>query len=128
MISGMTTSALPLDFSPGSSLPETFLRGLVRVALIRLARTRPELHPAAGGEVWVQRAAEILAANIASGRFQAARSYQPADSDGDASLLSYAGQILSELIEESERIEALLRGDAGAWQSVISRLERLAYY
>ena len=38
------------------------------------------------------------------------------------------GQILTELLAESERLAALRRGDSAAWQPVISRLERLAYY
>jgi DNA-directed RNA polymerase specialized sigma24 family protein len=124
----MTTTALPFDVPAGASLPETFLRGLVRVALAWLAQTHPRLYPSTGVEAWVQRAAEILAANVASGRFQVARQYQPADLGGDASLLSYAGQILVELLGESERVEALCRGDTVAWQPVIDRQERLAYH
>jgi RNA polymerase sigma factor (sigma-70 family) len=124
----MTTSPPPLESTPGAIPPAPFLRGLARVAFGQLARTRPELLSSTDGDAWVQRAADILAANIASGRFQAAQAFQPAETGGDASLLSYAGQILSEVIHEGARIEALLRGESAAWQAVISRLERMAYF
>lgn len=125
----MTTAPLPFEPTPpGATPPISFLRGLARIAFTQLAQTQPELRACADGDAWVQRTADILAANIASGRFEAARAFQPAAGDGDASLLSYAGQILAELIREAERIAALQRGESAAWQPVISRLERLAYF
>ncbi|MDQ1301459.1 MAG: Sigma70 r4 2 protein [Chloroflexota bacterium] len=124
----MITSPLPRDPTPDAVPPASFLRGLARVAVGQYARSQPEFHASGDGDIWVQRTADILAANIASGRFQYARTFQPAGSDGEASLLSYAGQILNVVIRETERIEALLRGEGAAWQAVISRLERMAYF
>jgi len=124
----MTTTPLPIEPAPSAVPPAPFLRGLTRVALGQLARTWPELLASADGDAWVQRTAEILAANIASSRFETAQSYQPAGSAGEASLLSYAGQILNEVIREGARIEALLNGESAAWQAVIGRLEKLAYF
>lgn len=108
--------------------PAPFLRGLAKIAFTQLAQAQPELGIADDGDVWVQRTAEILAANIASGRYRVARSFQSADADGEASLLNYARQILGEMVQEDERIEALRRGESAAWQAVIGRLERLAYF
>jgi len=124
----MTTSPLPIEPAPSAVPPAPFLRGLARIAFAQMAGKRPELRAAGKGDVWAQRTAEILAANIASGRCQHAQTFQPAGSVGEAALLSYASQILAEIITEGERIEALLRGESAAWQAVISRLERMAYF
>jgi RNA polymerase sigma factor (sigma-70 family) len=124
----MTTTPLPVEPPPRAVPPAPFLRGLTRVALGQLVRTRPELLASADGDAWVQRTAEILAANIASGRFETAQDYQPAGAGGEASLLSYAGQILDVVIHEGARIAALLAGESAAWQAVIGRLERMAYF
>jgi RNA polymerase sigma factor (sigma-70 family) len=124
----MTTDPLPLEPPPAVVPPASFLLGLARIALRQLARTRPELLSSTDGEAWVQRTAEVLAANLASGRFQTALAFQPADVTGEASLLNYAGQILTELLEESDRLDALRRGDTAAWQPVIYRMERMAYH
>ncbi len=107
--------------------PHPFLYGLAKLAFMQLSQEQPELRAASDRDAWVQRVAEILAVNIASGRYQVACSFQAADADGDASLLNYARQILKEVICEGERIEALRRGESAAWQTVSSRLERLAY-
>lgn len=118
----------PFDAIAPPSISEAFLRGLARLAFNRLAETHSDLHPPADLGSWLDRVAAILVTNIASGRFQSARHYQPASLAADAQLLNYAEQIAVELLHEEVRIEALRRGDTLVWQPVIQRLERLAYY
>ncbi len=104
------------------------LRGVVRLAWRRLVEMRPDLVAHADGEQWIGRATEVLARNLASGRFTAAQPYLPSDADSDANLLSYASQILEELLAESDLLESLQAGGAATWGAVIRRLERLAYH
>jgi RNA polymerase sigma factor (sigma-70 family) len=88
----------------------------------------PDLVAHADGEQWIGRATEVLAHNLASGRFTAAQSYLSGDAGSNANLLSYAGQILEELLAESDLLASLQAGDAATWGAVIRRLERLAYH
>lgn len=124
----MTSSCQPTTEATPEVLPEAFLRSLVRLALYRLTEDRPDLELHADTATWVQCASQVLAANIASGRIKLACHVQPVGLTADATLLSYAGQVLVELLTESERIAALIAGDTEAWQAVIRRLERLAYH
>lgn len=123
--------ALPAPVQPQSQPPSPadprLLRSVVRLAWRRLTETRPALAAQADGEQWIGRATEVLACNLASGRFTAAQFYLAQDAGGDANLLSYAGQVLEELLAESDRLAWLKAGDTAAWSGVIDRLERLAY-
>lgn len=111
--------------APAPSIEPRFLRGIARAAWARLVESRPELPASADPEPWVERAAEVLARNTASGRFESSGQYQ----DGATpTLLSYAQQVLAVLLAEWDRVELLRGGDSVAWAAVIDRLERLAYY
>ncbi|MCX6028745.1 MAG: sigma-70 family RNA polymerase sigma factor [Chloroflexi bacterium] len=104
------------------------MRSIVRFAWHHLAEMRPGLVAHADGEQWIGRAIEVLSCNLASGRFTAAQPYLPSADGSDADLLSYAGQILEELLTESDLLENLRVGGAATWGAVIRRLERLAYH
>lgn len=111
--------------APAPPVEPRFLRGIARSAWARLVESCPELAVSANPEPWVERAAEVLARNTASGRFESSGYYQ---GGGTPTLLSYAQQVLTVLLAEWDRVDQLRRGDSGAWAAVIDRLERLAYH
>jgi len=112
-----------------------FLRSVVRLAADRLVREEAEFFSrprrssssAGGVEYWIDRAIQVLVANIESGRFEHAQDYLKVGPDNDAVLLAYAAQILRVLVFETERIERLASGHSGAWAAVIFRMEQVAY-
>lgn len=100
-------------------------RELVSAAWAQRAASAPDLPQDA--DPWIERGAAILAHNLAGGRFKLAQHYQPGGLDGQAALLSYAGQILQELVAEADLLARLQRGDSPTWAAVIDRLERTGY-
>lgn len=108
--------------------PARFLRGLLSVAWARLAAARPDLTAAQAPDPWLDRATAILAHNLATGRFTSARPYQGDGLDEQATLLSYAGQVLQELLAEFDLLQRLERGDSATWAAVIAWMERLSYH
>lgn len=119
------THSAPLPLNPATPYD---LKRLSQQALAELAQRQPELcPPLAARPAWCERAVAILAANLAAGRFTAARAYQPAGADDTAALTSYARQILVELLRESARLAELQAGATAAWTAVLDRLERLAF-
>ncbi len=121
---------LPAPVTTQAPLPTDprFLRGIARLAWRRLVETRPDLAAQADGEQWIGAATEVLARNLASGRFAIALPYLAQDAGDNAHLLGYAGQVLEELLAESDRLAWLKAGDTAAWSSVLDRLEKLAFY
>lgn len=77
---------------------------------------------------WIGRAADVLATNLATGRFGMADSFPPAGAADDAALRSYARQVINGLLTEDERLSRLRGGETDAWRPVIERLERLAFF
>lgn len=112
--------------SPASP-PARFLCGLLAVAWTRLAAARPDLTAAQDPAPWLDRATAILAHNLATGRFTSARQYQGDGLGEQATLLSYAGQVLQELLAESDLLQRLQRGDSATWAAIIDWMERLSY-
>jgi len=100
------------------------LRGTVRSAFAHLMVKRPELTGKVDSEPWLERAATVLAHNIASGRF-----IRACRDEGDASsvLSEYAQKVLTGLLSEWEMVEALRLGDSRRWTATLKRLERRAY-
>jgi len=97
------------------------------VAWARFVEARPALAATADAKLWEERAVEVLARNIRSDRFSAARSFLSAQPDDQQMLLNYAEQILAELLAEWDRVSALRQGDSARWGAIIGRMERLAY-
>ena len=79
-------------------------------------------------ESWIQRTADVLAANRESGRIETVfRDYLAGQGD-HSDLVAYARQVLLELRAEYTRIQRLCEGDTSSWLVVIGRMKRLAYY
>lgn len=115
--------------TPSPALPSArFLRGILSAAWSWLAAAHPDLTSAKDSEAWIDRGAVILTRNLSSGRYSVAQQYLAEDSGGQMTLLSYAGQILRELVAEFDLLERLQSGDSATWASVIDRLERLGYH
>ncbi len=115
------------ESASSASPPARFLCGLLAVAWARLAAARPDLTADQDPAPWLDRAAAILAHNLATGRFTIARQYQGDGLDEQATLLSYAGQVLQELLAEFDLLQRLQRGDSATWAAMIDRLECLSY-
>ncbi|HSN74640.1 MAG TPA: hypothetical protein VL334_06035, partial [Anaerolineae bacterium] len=97
----------------------------VREAHQLLMAAHPQLACVAEAELWIERAAAVLTANIASGRFASACRREQ---DASLSLSRYAQLLLSRLMAEWERVEGLRVGDDLGWTTVLKRMERQAYF
>ena len=93
-------------------------------ALSQLAREHTIATPAADEwPHWARQIAQVLAANLASGRFRMTAESTPAES-----LCAYACRVARHLLAEGGRLALLQAGDRCAWAAVLERLERLAYW
>ena len=101
------------------------LREVVDDALQPLMAAHPELACVAEAELWIERVAAVLTANIASGRFASACRHEQ---DSSLPLARYAELVLSRLVAEWERVEGLRAGDNLGWTTVLKRMERQAYF
>jgi len=101
------------------------LREVVDDALQPLMAAHPELACVAEAELWIERVAAVLTANIASGRFASACRHEQ---DSSLPLARYAELVLSRLVAEWERVEGLRAGDDLGWTTVLKRMERQAYF
>ena len=120
--------ALDVEFPspvPAAAEDARSLRDAARHALKLLAATHPDLSPLTDAELWIERAVTVLVRNIASGRFASASRYAQ---DTAPSLCGYAQQVLTQLMAEWDRVEALCAGDSGGWSVALKHLERLAYF
>ena len=110
---------------PVAAQDASSLRDAAQHALKLLAATRPDLSHAADAELWIERTVTVLARNVASGRFASASRYAQ---DASPSLLTYAEQVLTQIMAEWDRIEALCAGDSIRWSAALEHTERLAYF
>lgn len=111
---------------PPASSP-LLLRRIARAAFHRLAVEDAALCQEADAGQIAERAAEVVAANIASGRFEHAQLYGP-QGDGELAMLAdYAWRVVRSLLAESERLADLKGGYTAAWSPVIAHLEQAAY-
>ena len=101
------------------------MRDAVREAHQLLMTAHPQLACVAEAELWIERAAAVLAANIASGRFASACRREQ---DASLSLSRYAQLLLSRLMAEWERVEGLRAGDSLGWTVALRHMEQQAYF
>ena len=122
----MCPSDTEFSLPPSTASAEAHsLRSAVRHAFKAFAQTRPDLAHATDAELWIERAAAVLAGNIASGRYDGIYRH---GQNNPASLSGYAQQVLAGVLAEWERVEALLAGDDKCWIAVLKRMEKVAYF
>lgn len=109
----------------GGTVDAGSLCDAARAAYKLLMAAHPELAGTPDAECWIERAAAVLARNVASGRYTCAQRYGQHNSP---SLSTYAQQVLTRLLTEWERVEALQAGDTGHWMAILKRMERVAYF
>ncbi len=110
------TRLSPPATSPG--VEQRFLH-----ALLRAASAHIEAFPTDAADLWLERGVKVLSANYAAQRFDLELNGRP----GAPTLLAYAEQVLGGMLAEWDRVELIHQGDAGTWNAIRQRMERMAY-